>query len=225
MKSIVKVLISTSVVPFFINFIFFSFLPNKIPIHYDISGNVDRIGNKSEIFIFPILIFVITIFWIILMKYYENRMVKSEKDKEINTQNILLIGRLSIGINIIYNLMNIYYLFLYMNIFSNKSLNIFTGITFAAMFILSGIATKNSKRNSFFGVRTKWTLRDDYCWDKTNRLGSNLLIVSGIIICLLFSISSFNKILIVVTILILLVLILVSYSYYIYRKRESFINK
>ncbi len=225
MKGIVKVLFATSVIPFFVNFIFFPFLPNEIPIHYDISGNVDRIASKSEVFIFPILIFLITIFWIFLMRFYENRMIKSDKDKEINTENILLIGYLSIGINMIYNLMNIYYLFLYTNTISNKSLNMFTGIIFAAILILSGIATKNSKRNSFFGVRTKWTLRDDYCWDKTNRLGSNLLIVSGIIICLLFSISSFNKVLVVVTTLILLVLILVLYSYYIYRKNESFIKK
>ena len=32
------------------------FLPDRIPMHYDIQGNIDRWGSKNENFIFPILL-------------------------------------------------------------------------------------------------------------------------------------------------------------------------
>ena len=217
MKKILKILIATGIVPFLINSISVPFLPNKIPIHYDISGRVDRIGSKFEILIFPLLILIITLFWITTIKYYENRMLKSNNKNEKNTDNILLIGQLAIGINFVYNFINVYYLLMIIKIVSVKSLNVFSGVSFAAVLIVSGLATKSAKRNSLFGIRTKWTLLDDYCWAKTNNLGANLLIVSGIIIALFFIISSFSKILIVMIVLTLVVFILVLYSYFVYK--------
>lgn len=219
MKKILKILIVTGIVPFLINIITVPFLPNEIPIHYDMSGRVDRIGSKFEVLIFPVLILIITLFWITTIKCYKNRMLKSNNKNEKDTENILLIGQLAIGINFIYNLINIYYLLIVINIFSAKSLNVFSGASFAAVLIVSGLATKSAKRNSLFGIRTKWTLLDDYCWVKTNNLGANLLIVSGIIIALFFTVSSFSKILIVIIVLTLLVFILVLYSYYVYKTR------
>ena len=219
MKKILKILIVTGIVPFLINIITVPFLPNEIPIHYDMSGRVDRIGSKFEVLIFPVLILIITLFWITTIKCYKNRMLKSNNKNEKDTENILLIGQLAIGINFIYNLINIYYLLIVINIFSAKSLNVFSGASFAAVLIVSGLATKSAKRNSLFGIRTKWTLLDDYCWVKTNNLGANLLIVSGIIIALFFTVSSFSKILIVIIVLTLVVFILVLYSYYVYKTR------
>lgn len=219
MKKTLKILIVTGIVPFLINIITVPFLPNEIPIHYDMSGRVDRIGSKFEVLIFPVLILIITLFWITTIKCYKNRMLKSNNKNEKDTENILLIGQLAIGINFIYNLINIYYLLIVINIFSAKSLNVFSGASFAAVLIVSGLATKSAKRNSLFGIRTKWTLLDDYCWVKTNNLGANLLIVSGIIIALFFTVSSFSKILIVIIVLTLVVFILVLYSYYVYKTR------
>lgn len=219
MKKILKILIVTGIVPFLINIITVPFLPNEIPIHYDMSGRVDRIGSKFEVLIFPVLILIITLFWITTIKCYKNRMLKSNNKNEKDTENILLIGQLAIGINFIYNLINIYYLLIVINIFSAKSLNVFSGASFATVLIVSGLATKSAKRNSLFGIRTKWTLLDDYCWVKTNNLGANLLIVSGIIIALFFTVSSFSKILIVIIVLTLVVFILVLYSYYVYKTR------
>lgn len=219
MKKILKILIVTGIVPFLINIITVPFLPNEIPIHYDMSGRVDGIGSKFEVLIFPVLILIITLFWITTIKCYKNRMLKSNNKNEKDTENILLIGQLAIGINFIYNLINIYYLLIVINVFSAKSLNVFSGASFAAVLIVSGLATKSAKRNSLFGIRTKWTLLDDYCWVKTNNLGANLLIVSGIIIALFFTVSSFSKILIVIIVLTLVVFILVLYSYYVYKTR------
>ena len=219
MKKTLKILIVTGIVPFLIDIITVPFLPNEIPIHYDMSGRVDRIGSKFEVLIFPVLILIITLFWITTIKCYKNRMLKSNNKNEKDTENILLIGQLAIGINFIYNLINIYCLLIVINIFSAKSLNVFSGASFAAVLIVSGLATKSAKRNSLFGIRTKWTLLDDYCWVKTNNLGANLLIVSGIIIALFFTVSSFSKILIVIIVLTLVVFILVLYSYYVYKTR------
>ena len=36
------------------------FMPDRIPMHYDMAGNIDRWGSKYESLIFPILILAIS---------------------------------------------------------------------------------------------------------------------------------------------------------------------
>lgn len=214
-----KILLATGIIPFAVNIILLPFLPREIPMHYNSLGEVDRIGSKFEVLIFPVVILLITLFWIIVMKYYKNKTSKLNSEKDI--ENAVLICRMGILLNIIYNLMNIHFLAISMNTFSGKSLYIMSGIVVAAILIGSGLLTKNSKRNSFFGVRTKWSLHDDYCWDRTNSLGSKLLVLSGIFIAVILFVNVLNKFLIIMFILTLLVLILTIYSYYVYKTRDA----
>lgn len=226
MKKMLNILFFTSLISFLINIIAMPFLPNEIPMHYNINGEIDRIGNKIEIFIFPVLILLITLFFVAIIKYYKKLELKvnNEKEKQKYIGNSFLLLRFAIMLNFIYIMMNLYYLFVAMNIFSSKSLNAMSGVVLALVLIAAGIATKNAGRNSFFGVRTKWSLFDDYCFDKSNKLGANLLIIAGIFIALLFIISSYNKIFIVISILTVVVFILVIYSYYVYKKRKRFLE-
>ena len=38
------------------------FMPDLVPIHYNVAGEIDRWGSKYENFIFPILIIVFALF-------------------------------------------------------------------------------------------------------------------------------------------------------------------
>ena len=51
----------------------------------------------------------------------------------------------------------------------------------AVLFVYIGVLLKHTKQNWFAGIRTPWTLSNEHVWARTNRLGSQLFILAGII--------------------------------------------
>lgn len=49
------------------------------------------------------------------------------------------------------------------------------------LFIYIGSIMGKLKRNWFIGIKTPWTLSSDRVWDKTHRIGGKVFIISGII--------------------------------------------
>lgn len=48
---------------------YYSILPEKIPMHFDLNGNINRYGDKSSIFILPLITFVMGIGLLILSNF------------------------------------------------------------------------------------------------------------------------------------------------------------
>ncbi|SDM51943.1 DUF1648 domain-containing protein [Lachnospira pectinoschiza] len=80
-----KIMCVLAVVNLVVMAVLMSFLPEKMPMHYDLNGVVDRWGSKYENFIFPIIIIVMAIFWIAFSMYFERKATRSTEDKEIKS--------------------------------------------------------------------------------------------------------------------------------------------
>ena len=50
----------------------------------------------------------------------------------------------------------------------------------ALLFIAIGNVLGKTRPNAFVGVRTPWTRRSDYSWDKSNRAAGRMMVVSGL---------------------------------------------
>ena len=48
-----------------------------------------------------------------------------------------------------------------------------------AFFMLMGNLMPKTKRNGAFGLRTKWSMADDVCWQKSQRLGGYSMMITG----------------------------------------------
>ena len=46
-------------------------IPDKVPMHYDFAGNIDRWGSKLEILILPIITWIMYVFMTIIEKFPE----------------------------------------------------------------------------------------------------------------------------------------------------------
>lgn len=66
-----RVMWIVSVIPFIITAIALQFMPDSVPMHYNISGEIDRWGSKYENLIFPVMILLFTLFWHLLILHYE----------------------------------------------------------------------------------------------------------------------------------------------------------
>jgi uncharacterized membrane protein len=178
-------------------------LPVRVPMHWDINGEVNRFGNKNELIFVGILpIFIYALFLAIPMMDPKKRL-EAMGDK---FYTIRLITGLFITV-----------LFLFI-IYSVKEQSLgnpnYLFMIIGAFFVLLGNYFKNIKPNYFVGIRTPWTLENETIWKTTHRFAGKLWVVGGlavIISCFIFDHKIALNIFIVVTAIISLVPILHSY--------------
>ncbi len=190
---------------------FYPSLPEQIATHFDIYGNVDGHGNKSEIFILAAAPFLATIFLPI------TAIIDPRKDnfKKFNTTfKILQIVLILVFISLAQS--TLFYQLGYI-----KNVNQILFPTISIMLIIFGNYAPKIKHNYSIGFRTPWTLASKTSWEKSNRMagyaftliGSITLILSFINIPIAFKVLFAS--IIITTILISI------YSYLIFKQEES----
>lgn len=166
-----------------------SYLPEKMPMHYDLNGVVDRWGSKYENFIFPIIIIVMGIFWIAFSMYFERKARKTSEEKEIKSleanakvldivglcQTLFFIFMEAFGLYKAINLINTDATT--MSVDSTKIEIIGTGVL---IIVLANFMTR-AKMNKIVGIRTSYSMYNDRTWRKSNRFGAYALMISGLL--------------------------------------------
>lgn len=155
-----------TLLPLLIVSIIFSSLPEKIPMHYNIYGEVNRWGNRYEIFLFPIII-IITALIFQLSRFTKNKVANAKPYHSI-----------TLGVLFIFNVFN--FIFLYDCFYPRniEIINLFNA-AFSIMFIFIGNFFPKLKQNSFVGIKIYWTLNNETVWYKTHRLGGIVWVVGG----------------------------------------------
>lgn len=70
MKKIIWII---AVIPLIVTVILLPFIPERIPMHYNFNGEIDRWGSRAEQLIFPAAIILITLLWHFMIKSFEKR--------------------------------------------------------------------------------------------------------------------------------------------------------
>jgi uncharacterized membrane protein len=169
-KKNLKTLLLTGLVillPLIWGLIAYHSLPDSIPIHFDIQGNVDGYGHKSFILLIPIIILLIQ--WAATIEANFSNKKEEIKPNYIKMMSwVLAAASIAMGI-IMYNCAS-------GNLMTAQRLApIIVGILFVAM----GNFMPKQKRNRWAGLRVKWTLEDPDVWMKTHRFFGKLSFVGG----------------------------------------------
>ena len=155
--------------------IFYKSLPDLIPIHWNIYGEVDNYAKKSiGAFMPPFLMLLI---WPAMI-YLPKLDPKKENYKTFQASYDIIIGFLVsffFGLHVITLLSSLGY-----RIAINKFLFIMLGL----LFMVIGNYLPKAKSNYFYGVRTPWTLSSEISWKRTHRLAGKLFVASGLLIIL-----------------------------------------
>ncbi len=190
------------------------YLPEQIPIHFDIDFQPDRYTNKEWIFLIgssPLLCYLSGKF----LKRIEP--MKTDLRKNIYVYDILIsiLSLLFLGMNWV----TIYFSF-EEHIKNTERFQIFP-FFFGLCLILLGNYLPIVRKNYFLGIRTPFTLQGEISWKKTNRLGGYLFVTLGLLLCL-GGILGNKQIYIATFVWFLLgVLLLFIYSYFIYCKYDK----
>lgn len=187
----------------------YTILPLRIPSHWNAQGMVDAYSSKSIVFLFPSIILLINLFMHFLPQLEVFRK-NVEEFKHFNGLKIALalffsgffLATVLPNFGFIFDMLRVIYLLL------------------GLLFIYIGYIIKYIKRNFWIGIRTPWTLSDDFVWKKTHVLGSKLFIVIGAIFLVSTFLININIWFILIAIF-LVMFYLAAYSFVLYRRRHK----
>ncbi len=183
-----KAMYLTACIPLIVTASVLPFLPDTVPMHYDLAGKVDRFGSKYENLLFPFLILGLACFWHIVLSFFERktRNAPSEKEQAEARVNAKLLGIVSVSMSVLFGAMQCFILYsAYVGAAADtdhaavdigKISCLLTGIL---CIVLGNFLTK-AKKNGVMGVRTSYSMYNDNTWRKSNRFGGAALIVLGL---------------------------------------------
>ena len=207
------ILIILSALNFIGILLIFPRLPEEIPLHWGINGEIDNWGSKNFIFLFGFLPLIITVG----MYYLPNLDPKKENYIKMS----VLYGGIAIWFTLFLIVLNWIIVGAALNILNfdkNKVVPIIITLILGISFIVIGNYMPRIKQNWFLGVRTPWALTNNNNWKKTQRFSGYIFIFIGIL--LLINSLFMNSLLSIITIVLIIgsIFSIYLYSYFLYRK-------
>ncbi|NRD77746.1 SdpI family protein [Bacillus sp. BRMEA1] len=160
-----------SFIPLLINIIAYPHMPNRVPVHWGINGEVNQYGSKVEQVSMSALPLVLFIFLNYLPAIDPKRESYKKHGFAFSVINLMII----IVISCI-NLAGLLSAFGYPISFQKV-----LAVLFGLMFLVLGNYMSQIRHNYFFGIRTPWTLASEYVWKKTHRFGGYMYILVGLV--------------------------------------------
>lgn len=166
--------------PLVVVLIALQYLPEKIPAHYGFDGQVDRWGSKYEALLLPIINLLFGYFMLGNAKLAEKR----EEHGENNKKATITMGILEL---ILFNALNIYFLYTSFNKVENLSsvpfgMEQLAFTVLGVLMIVMGNIMPKLRMNSLIGLRTHWSMKNEATWKKSQHMGGISFIIGGIMI-------------------------------------------
>lgn len=184
-----KIMWIAAFIPVIVTSIVLQFLPDVIPMHHDIEGNIDRWGNKTESFIMPIIILVVTLFWHLLIYFFERKAEnagteKAQMEARNNVKVLCIVGIVQALIFGIMHYFTLYSAYIQVSTESEKApidKAKVSCILCGLMIVVLGNYMTKTKKNSAVGLRTVWSMHNDNTWRKSNRFAAITFIIAGLL--------------------------------------------
>jgi len=195
--------------------IFLILSPDRIPVHYNFAGEVDRIWSKYENLIWPGFAIGLGVFFLLMAR------IPRKKGEKTNEKVLMIAGVCTL---IFFTLLGFYFMLKALRydpkaapLVSYDDVNRFVNIGIGALLVVLGNIMPKMRRNSLFGLRTKWSMSNDNVWQKSQRFGGIASVIAGffMIILALFVPGIWNILVMTIAIVICLILCIVaSHRYY-----------
>jgi len=190
-------------------------IPQTVPLRYNLKGEIERLGNKSELIILVAIIMAVNI-----GVYFLLTNIHRIDTKKYAVENKGRLFRIAFVVTVFISA--VICLMLYSSIHeATKSFFRYIFVGVGLLFSIMGNYMYNIKPNYFAGFRLPWTLENEENWRKTHLLGGKIWFAGGLIaavICLFTPLIYSMIIFVIITIII--VIIPFVYSYRLYKKQN-----
>jgi len=190
----------------------YGYLPDTIPLHWNIQGEIDRVGGKSNVFITGLLPLVL---YMLMMLFPKIDPKKKSYEKHKKAYSI------TVGLILVF-LIVIHWVTILVSLGLKLDVSTVVSIGIGVMFIVIGNFMSQIRQNYFFGIRTPWTLANENVWKKTHRVGGyGFIAIGAAFILSAFLKSSMLKFIIIVGGTIGFTIYIFVYSYFVFKKETE----
>lgn len=153
----------------------YSDLPERVPSHWNLSGEVDGwMSREWGAFITPlILVGLLAMFH--LLPRIDPRGANYTKFKSTYETLILTSMVFILGVHLV---------MLAAALGRDVSMTRLMPVGIGLLLIVLGNLLPRTRSNWFVGIRTPWTLSSDRVWERTHRFGGRLFVATGVLIAL-----------------------------------------
>jgi uncharacterized membrane protein len=181
----------------------------EIPIHWNISGQVDGTTSKAVgLLLTPALAVGMTALLAVVpfLDPRREHMRQSMRTYTIVSSSVIVfIGLVHLAI-------------VWAALGNQLDIARLMGVGAAAMFAVIGLVIGNTRSNWFLGVRTPWTLSSERSWERTHRLAGRLFLAAAAVMLIASAVGTPELVFYAVIGSVLLVtVIVVVYSYLVWR--------
>ena len=187
-------------------------LPDQIPSHWNIEGEIDNWSAKNfAVFFFPAL----TLFVYLLMTFIP--LIDPFR------KNYLKFSRPYFWFRFLFVtfLISLYLYTLGAAFGAELKINYFIIPALAVFYILLGLFMPKIKRNYFVGIRTPWTIHSEQVWDETHRFAGRAFIIAGIASLIGLFLPEYSFVIFIIAIM-SAVIMSATYSYFVFRRMGGF---
>jgi immunity protein, SdpI family len=192
-------------------------MPHTVPIHYNLKGEPDRYGDKSELLVLlAIILAVNTGVYLLLVNIH-----RIDPKRKYNKENLSRMRRLAFGVCAFISVITcliIYSSFHAPMKFDSRLIVIGTGL----LFTIIGNYMYTIKPNYFAGIRVPWTLENENNWRLTHKLGGKLWFAGGLVMAIAALLLPATTLLTFMLVLIIILAVIpIVYSYRLYVKTKN----
>jgi uncharacterized membrane protein len=187
-------------------------LPEQVPMHWNLKGEIDDWGSKYSliglVFLLPVLTYVLMLF---LPKIDPKKNMESMGGK-YNQFKFILVAFMSVTVLVV--------IFISKNqkLSNPNMIAILAGI----LFVFVGNYFKVMKQNYFIGIKTPWTLESEEVWKLTHLLAGKMWVIGGLLIVICSLVVPVNLIFyFFISISVVISIVPIVYSYLIYKKIKN----
>ncbi|WP_379154605.1 SdpI family protein [Paenibacillus sp. sgz5001063] len=162
--------INIIIVSVIISILAFIILPKHVPTHWT-SGGFDKPINK--IWIVSVMPLVMLVTQLLFLPF-------KRKVGSVGNNNISVINR--VHNMLLCFLLAIHLILIAVGLDFRVSIKFFAGIFIGLVIIVLCIPLKKTEPNKVYGLRTKWTLKDERVWVEANHFAANLFLAIGLLI-------------------------------------------
>lgn len=146
--------------------------PDSLPVHFDLSGNVDRMGSKLEgLFAIP----TVAVALYLVLRF----LPRLDPARENYTSFAGVYSTLRLTLLVMLALIDLAILLPLVGVQVNQAAAI--RLLVGGLFIVLGAMMGKIRPNWFVGIRTPWTLASKESWVKTHRVGGWVFILAGLV--------------------------------------------
>lgn len=189
----------------------YSRLPEKIPMHWGIEGQIDRYGGRGEIFLTAGVSFLFYGLMLVIPRIDPRRDNYKKHMKAFS----LIIAALVLFMIALHWMM--------VAVALGADINVQTAIclAMAVLFAVIGNVLPQARHNYTFGIRTPWTLADEEVWRKTHRVGGYVFWLMAAALAAAAFIPSVIAFILAIGGIVAGVVFLVVYSYILFEHKEK----